>query len=48
MASLGARNRPMNARQLGIFALDGLALGAALLLAAPFFFVMIAPFVAAQ
>lgn len=34
----------MYARKLGFFAIDGLALGAAVLLAAPFFFVMAAPF----
>ena len=34
----------MLVRKLGTFALDGLALGAAMLLAAPFFFVMAAPF----
>ena len=32
----------MNARQLGIFAIDGLAIGAATLLAVPFFVVMLA------
>lgn len=34
----------MSARRFGLLAIDGLALGAALLLAAPFFFVMAAPF----
>lgn len=34
----------MLAHKLGLYAIDGLALGAATLLAAPFFFVLAVPF----